>query len=241
MSTAAGLIIGDEILTGKCADKNSKALANMLFERGVSLQTIEVIPDNSDVIAEHAKALSEKYDYVFTSGGIGPTHDDRTYAALAGAFNSELAYHEPTILKLAKYLKERVPAVDLNEARMKMALLPRRAQVIEIENLWVPLVVLKNVYVLPGVPSLFAYMIDAVKHLFVGSPRTRSCIYTMRSEGDIADALSVIQDRFQSVAIGSYPQFDDATAKVMISVEGESPELVEKAADEVLHAIDGFK
>jgi molybdenum cofactor synthesis domain-containing protein len=241
MSTAAALIIGDEILTGKCADQNSVALARVLFERGVSLETIEVIPDRIDTIAERARALSAKYTYVFTSGGIGPTHDDRTYAALAKAFECDLAYHEPTMSKLKAYVESRVPPAELNEARMRMALLPRAAKVIAIDNLWVPLVVLNNVYVLPGVPQLFAAMLHAVNHLFIGQPRTRECVYTQRSEGDIADALSSIQDSFPAVSIGSYPQFGDASARVMVSIEGDAPELVKAVAERVMRAIDGYK
>eukprot|EP00897_Mesotaenium_endlicherianum_P006976 jgi/Mesen1/6306/ME000325S05439 len=160
---AAALIIGNEILTGKIQDTNTATLAKTLFSRGVDMVRAEVVLDVESHIVDaihRLRACVGDSGVVFTSGGIGPTHDDITYAALAAAFGRQLVLHEPTV------------------------------EVLVTEGLWVPLVVLEsNVYILPGVPSLFTRMLDAHKH----------------GEGDLAKELTSIATDFPDVSIGSYP------------------------------------
>ncbi len=240
MTTACALIIGDEILTGKVQDANSYTLARVLFERGVRLLRIETVSDDIDEIGQTVRKLSGLADYVFTSGGIGPTHDDRTYEAIAKAFDRGLALHAPTLEKLRMDLQQRYPDAVLNDARKRMALLPDPCEIIGVERLWVPVVVVENVHILPGVPSLFSYMINGIKQRFRGEVCERIIIYTRKSEGDIAEDLSRVQHAFPSVAIGSYPEYDKATYKVMVTFEGVDVETVHKAARQVERAIDGF-
>ncbi len=240
MNLASALIIGDEILTGKVQDENSVVLARMLFERGVRLSRIEVIPDDIEIISASVKYLSNNFDYVFTSGGIGPTHDDKTYAAIAKAFNLEMAYHETMLAKFSEYHRIFLSEKPLNEARKKMALLPRPCEIIQTEGLWLPLVVVKNIYILPGVPGLFEKLINGIKNRFHGPVIERILIYTLHAEGDIAADLESIQNTFPKVSIGSYPGTNNAY-KVMISLEGADHQAVQEAARLVEIAICGFR
>lgn len=203
--SAACLVIGDEILSGKVHDRNSHLLAQVLFERGVRLLRVETVPDALDDIAEGVRRLSARHTYVFTSGGIGPTHDDMTYEGVARAFGVGLAYHEATLRRFEAH-RQRAGRGPLNEARKRMALLPVGCEVWEDADLWVPWVVMGNVHVLPGVPELFERMLLAQSHRFVGAPLYRIELFTDAHEGDIAEGLSACQAAHPEVAIGSYPQ-----------------------------------
>jgi molybdenum cofactor synthesis domain-containing protein len=241
VSTAAALIIGDEILSGKIRDLNTHALAEVLFEQGVDLMRVVVIPDDIPTIVNDVRKLSAEFDYVFTSGGIGPTHDDKTYEAVAKAFERPLAVHEQALDKLIANMQAHYPERTLTQARKRMALLPDPCETIWTPNLWVPLVVVENVFVLPGIPSLFAAMLDSARPRLVGTPKHRIQIYTHMSEGDIAEALSLTQHKFSDVAIGSYPKTTDASYSVMISLEGRDRVHVEQAAEEVERATKGYR
>jgi molybdenum cofactor synthesis domain-containing protein len=240
LTQASALIIGDEILTGKIQDANSVILARMLFERGVRLSRIEVVSDDIDEIATSARRLSGTYDHVFTSGGIGPTHDDKTYKAIAKAFNLKMAYSELVLAKFSEYHQRFLPGKPLNEARKKMAFLPTPCEILLTEGFWLPLVLVKNVYILPGVPSLFEKLVQGIENRFQGPAIKRILIYTRQSEGDIAEDLENIQNSFPKVSIGSYPRTNDAY-KVMISLEGTDLSAVQDAANLVEVAICGFR
>ena len=240
MTTAACLIIGDEILTGKVHDQNSHTLAKVLFERGVRLHHIETIRDHTDVIAEAVARLSAGYDLVFTTGGIGPTHDDVTYAAIAQAFGRELEENAEVLAQMAEHYAAR--GTELNAARRRMATFPAGAQLLRDDpDLWVPVVRVENVHIFPGVPALFSRMLDAVAHRFSGERLAREVVLTAKTEGTIAKALGEINDRYASVAIGSYPQFQDADGvAVRITLEGTNPAEVQAAAKEVQAAVEGW-
>lgn len=232
-SSAACLVIGDEILTGKVHDRNSHLLAQVLFERGVRLQRIETVPDELSDIAQSVRTLAERYTYVFTSGGIGPTHDDKTYAGIARAFDVGLAYHQPTLDAFAAYYQARGRGA-LNEARKRMALIPEGAAVWSTPDLWVPLVVMRNVHVLPGVPELFERMLLANAHRFEGTPLFRTMLYTDSPEGDIADILTRAHEAHPKVAIGSYPKYgNEAGYSVKITLEGLPEEEVRSLAEQL--------
>lgn len=241
MSTAAALIIGDEILTGKIRDQNTHTLAQLMFEQGVDLMRVLTIPDDIATIVRDLRELSVEYDYVFTSGGIGPTHDDKTYEAVAQAFDRPLRYHDEAMDKLVHNMLLHYPERAITEARKRMALLPDPCEIIWTPNLWVPLVVVENVYVLPGIPALFSGMLTAARSHFKGTPKHRIQIYTQLSEGDIADALWTTQQKFVDVAIGSYPKTTDVPYQVLISLEGRDLLQVQQAAQEVETATKGFR
>lgn len=233
MTTACALIIGDEILTGKVHDENSHTLAKFLFDQGVDLQKIVVIGDTVAEIATHVRALSSQYDYVFTSGGIGPTHDDRTYEGVAEAFGLELRYDDETLDRLHAYMRDRHPDQPVNTARKKMALLPTPCRIFWTDGIWVPGVIVNNVYVLPGIPILFFHMLSGLKGHLQGTPKSRQRVFTQKTEGEIADCLSAIQDAHPHTAIGSYPKLDHPDYRVMVTVEGVDAAEVAHVAKEI--------
>lgn len=236
-SSAACLVIGDEILTGKVHDRNSHLLAQVLFERGVRLRRVETVPDELDDIAGSVRQLSERFTYVFTSGGIGPTHDDMTYAGIAQAFGVGLAYHQPTLDAFAAYYESRGRG-KLNEARKRMALIPQGAEVWSTPDSWVPFVVMENVHVLPGVPELFEKMLMDNAHRFHGIPLFRTMLYTDSPEGDIADTLARAHAAHPNIAIGSYPKYGkDAGYSVKITLEGLPESEVRELANELREAL----
>jgi len=241
--TAACLIIGDEILTGKIHDVNSHVLAQVLFDRGVRLMRIETIPDDVEGIAEAVARLAKQFTWVFTSGGIGPTHDDKTYEGVARAFGRELVVHRELLARMEGRFRSRFGAeAEFGSARTRMATLPEGAQLwVDWDRDWIPLVVVANVHVLPGVPELFAKMVRDAAHRFAGPKIHRRRIYTHRSEGDIADLLSEAQTQNPAVAIGSYPRFDTEAYQVMVTLEGEDPDAVEALKNALLGGLGGFE
>jgi molybdenum cofactor synthesis domain-containing protein len=231
--TAGFVVIGDEILTGKVRDANTFKLAQMLFARGVRLRRVETITDDVDDIATTVKRLSETYTWVFTSGGIGPTHDDMTYEGIARAFSRELAYDDAVLAQMDEHGKSRGYG-ELNDARKRMALYPTGCEVVQpLEHLWVPVVVVENVHVLPGVPGLFSALIDGIEERFEGTPLHRVQLYTQKWEGDIAEPLTRAQRAHPGVAIGSYPRYGGAGFNVMVTLEGEDRAEVDALAAEL--------
>lgn len=240
MSTAAALIIGDEILSGKIRDQNTHTLSQLLFEQGVDLMRVVVIPDDIPTIVDELRKLSAQYTYVFTSGGIGPTHDDKTYEAVAAAFERPLKLHEQSLARLVENMQN-YPERTLTEARKRMAMLPTPCEIIWTPGLWVPLVVVGNVFVLPGIPSYFTSMLEAARSNLVGTPKHRIQIYTRMSEGDIAEGLHGTQMKYADVAIGSYPRLNDDSYSVMVSIEGRDRVHVQQAAEEIERATKGHR
>ncbi len=239
--TAAAVIIGDEILTGKVKDENTFVLSQLLFERGVCLNKVEVIPDVVDEIASVVRRLSNSFDYVFTSGGIGPTHDDKTYESVAKAFNLPLEFRESIVEEIAAFYNKSLNDIKINKAMQKMLVLPQPCEIVPTHVLWLPLVVVKNVYVFPGVPRLFADLLHAVKDRFCGQAKERVLVYTKKSESEIAGVLEEIQTKYPEVAIGSYPKYKHDSYNVMISLESFDAELIKEAVNKVEAAITGFR
>ncbi|KAF8806476.1 Molybdopterin binding protein [Phlegmacium glaucopus] len=215
--TAAALIIGDEILNGKTLDRNSHCFAKYCFEQGIDLKRIEVIADNEGEIIEASRRLVSKYDFVVTSGGIGPTHDDITYESLAKSFNQKLAHHEETIRRMSETNRYRkwVGTKDPQQlaATHRMALFPESAEVIYVEkDVWVPVVRLEGkLCVFPGIPALFQKMLYGLTPFLPLPPKQerplRIQIFTERPESMIAPYLASLQARFKphGIQVGSYP------------------------------------
>ncbi|ORZ37790.1 MoaB/Mog domain-containing protein [Catenaria anguillulae PL171] len=269
--TAAACIIGDEILSGKTTDTNSTFLAKSLFALGIDLRRIEVIPDDEPDMIATIQRMSAKYDYVFTTGGIGPTHDDITYPAFAKAFDDTLVLHEETLRLMASVSPHMVSrralvqgetvdratstlvdghVVSTTLARLRMAQLPSRSRVVFTPGLWVPLcIVNNNVHILPGVPRLFRAMLNHYLPALAkdaGVPFVRRSVGTMTPEGDLAEALTLIQNAYgaQGIKIGSYPTFGnpekERKERVNVTVVGRDKALVEKVAEEVAKAVGGW-
>jgi molybdenum cofactor synthesis domain-containing protein len=214
MPTAAIVIIGNEILTGKFADENAPFLLTRLRALGCDLGRIVTIPDTLDGIAAEVSAAAARFDWVFTSGGVGPTHDDLTFPGIAQAFGVALQRHAA----LERILKEKL-GDRCNEAALRMAEVPEGAQLWWDGDFPYPQVVMRNVVILPGVPSLLRRKFDAVAHRFAGVPLAVRRITTLRSEPEIADALTDAAGRWPGVAIGSYPRWDERPATVIVTME----------------------
>ncbi|KAI7901951.1 MoaB/Mog domain-containing protein [Cokeromyces recurvatus] len=250
--TAACCIIGDEILNGKTRDSNANYLAKYLFELGVELKRIETIPDDYEAIKETIKRLSSQHDLVFTSGGIGPTHDDITYSALAKAYNLSLKLDQETCQRMEQVSKQRFPDWKLTEERKRMALFPEPSEKLRNHNdIWVPVVVVnKNIHVLPGIPRLFEILLESLKPHFralLGDhPEAyhRVQVATQLKEGDIAPFLTQLQNQCKErhIKIGSYPNWGEGKdgARVVVSVVGKNVAEVNAIGEELVKGIEGW-
>ena len=205
--TAAVLVIGDEILSGRTKDKNIGFIADTLTDIGIDLLEVRIVADDERAIVEAVQALSPKYDFLFTTGGIGPTHDDITADAIARAFNLPIGVDQRAVDLLMPYWAAR--GIEPNEARLRMARIPEGARLIPNRVSAAPGFVVRNVFVMAGVPAIMQAMMDEVVAMLPASrPVLSETIETGRGEGDIAAAAAQIQAEHRAVRIGSYPYHD---------------------------------
>ncbi|ORX62764.1 Molybdopterin binding protein [Hesseltinella vesiculosa] len=258
--TAACLIIGDEILTGKTQDSNSHTLAKFLFELGIDLKRIEVVADDAMAIGDAARSLSASHDFVFTSGGIGkaycPTHDDITYESLAKAFNLTMQLESQTWVYLKDRLdktqggssKQAQPQATSIDAVKRLATFPTPHHLIR-SKLPIPVVVVNsNIFVLPGIPRLFQLLLTTLADPLLArmgtknaSPFYRAQVGTLQPEPAIARFLSDLQAKHRlDLKIGSYPKASDPKLKVVISVVGKDSDLVQAVAAVIRNQVDGW-
>jgi molybdenum cofactor synthesis domain-containing protein len=206
--TAAILVIGDEILSGRTKDKNIGYIAEYLTAIGIDLKEVRVVPDDETEIVAAVNALRERYTYVFTTGGIGPTHDDITAECIAKAFGVPIDFHPEAV----RIISERAAKMGtgMNEARMRMARIPRGAALVENKVSGAPGFWIGNVIVMAGVPSIMQAMLDGVApQLKTGAKMLSETIRADAREGDVGTALGEIAKANPGVSIGSYPFFDD--------------------------------
>lgn len=229
--TAQLVIIGDEILSGKVQDANSPWLLRELRRRGVECTGLVVVPDKVDLIAAAVRAASQAADHVFTSGGVGPTHDDVTMAGVARALGVEL-HEDATLLAFLEARWTRAPG----EARRRMAQVPEGAQVESLGHF--PQVRVGNVWIFPGVPKLFRNRWLAIADRFGGARPHCAAIATQQSEGDIAVHLEAVLAGFEGVDVGSYPRWDDPDLRVLITLEGADADVVRAATDALTGLLD---
>ncbi|MEK0084173.1 competence/damage-inducible protein A [Benzoatithermus flavus] len=229
--TAAVIIIGNEILSGRTQDANLAFLAQELGEIGVRLREARVVADEEDAIVEAVNACRARYDHVFTTGGIGPTHDDITSAAIATAFQRAHRRHPEAERRLRAYY----PPEKLNEARLKMADMPEGAELIDNPVSVAPGFRIENVYVLPGVPSILQAMFAGLKPRLEGGAPVRSRTVTVLCpEGEIAKPLGEIQSRHPSIEIGSYPFMQQGRFGTSLVFRGTDETAIRAAAEELL-------
>ena len=202
--TAAMLVIGDEILSGRTRDSNTGHLAVELTTHGIDLREVRMVPDIQEVIVAAVRALSEAYDHVFTSGGIGPTHDDITADAIAAAFDVHVDVRDDARALLQAHYDR--AGMEFNAARMRMARIPDGATLIDNPVSTAPGFILKNVHVMAGVPAVFEAMVASViPTLTGGAPILSQSLRVLRGEGDIAGPLGEVAQAHPEVSIGSYP------------------------------------
>jgi molybdenum cofactor synthesis domain-containing protein len=219
------VVIGNEILSGKTVDSNSSFLAKELRQLGVTLKRVIVIPDELDVIADTVRDFHQKFDLVFTSGGVGPTHDDITIDGVARALGRRVIVHPVLESKIHEYLNGR-PA---NAAHLKMAEVPEGAELLMDDRLRFPTIKIENIYVLPGIPEILQQKFLALKDRFAVDPYYLKVIYTNEVESVIAAYLNATLAVYPELLLGSYPKIGDSEYRVKVTLESKDKEYVERA------------
>ena len=226
--TAAMLVIGDEILSGRTRDTNMYHLAGLLTEAGITLAEVRVVSDDTAAIVAAVNGLRGQFDHVFTSGGIGPTHDDITAEAIALAFGVPITIRpDARALLQAHYDRAGLP---LNDARLRMARIPDRARLIDNPVSTAPGFTLGNVHVMAGVPAIFqAMMASVLPTLTGGQPLISETLRVNRGEGDIADAFATFAADYPDLAMGSYPFTQNGIYGTNLVIRGTDVALVSAA------------
>jgi molybdenum cofactor synthesis domain-containing protein len=223
------LVIGDEILSGRTRDANMYHLAGELTKAGIDLCEVRVVSDRKPAIIEAVRALSEGYDQVFTSGGIGPTHDDITADCIAEAFGQSIDVRDDARALLSAYYER--TGLELNSARLRMARIPEKAKLIDNPVSVAPGFTVENVHVMAGVPSVFKAMVATVlPTLTGGAPLISETLRVDRGEGDIAAPLSALAEAFPNLSIGCYPfQLKTGAYGANVVIRGVDAEMVRQA------------
>jgi molybdenum cofactor synthesis domain-containing protein len=230
--TAALIVIGDEILSGRTQDENVAQVASWLNEQGIRLAEVRVIPDDMARIGETVNALRTAHDYVFTTGGIGPTHDDITVDAIAAAFGVPVIIDPKARSILEDYYRDRPGG--LTNARMRMARVPEGAELIPNPSSGAPGVKMDNVYILAGVPYIAASMLEALTgKLQGGRPVVSVTVGARAPESDVADMLRETEEAHPGVAIGSYPFFRDGKYGANFVIRSEDGELARETGSDL--------
>jgi FAD synthetase len=230
--TAGIILIGNEILSGKIADANAAYLCRELRALGVEMRRIAVIPDEVGLIADEVRHFSRDYDVVFTSGGVGPTHDDVTIEGVARAMTVKVVRHPRLVAILEGYYGAR-----LNDAHLKMAEVPDGAELVGGQPLRFPTIVMRNVYVLPGVPEIFRQKFDAIRERFRDAPIHLKNVFVRIGEGTLADHLNALLVEFPALLLGSYPEFSNPEYKVKVTLESRDGAYLERALAELLRRL----
>lgn len=229
-STAAVMLIGNELLSGRTQDVNLSHIGQRLAALGIPLREARVVADIESEIIDTVRALSARYTYVFTTGGIGPTHDDITTAAIARAFGSELLEHPEARARLQQHYRSE----ELTEPRRKMAIVPAGSSLIDNPISAAPGFRIGNVFVLAGVPPIMQAMFAVLEpQLQGGAPILSRSVTAPIGESRIATGLEAIQVAFPAIDIGSYPRLRDGRPVVSIVMRGRDADALEKAAVEV--------
>ena len=232
---AAIIIIGNEILSGRTQDTNSSTLALWLNSLGVKVQEVRVIPDIEDVIVKTINEVRKKNNYVFTTGGIGPTHDDITAESISKAFNVKYEVNKEAYKILENYYKEG----EFNEGRQKMAWTPSEAKLILNPTSGAPGFIVGNVYCLPGVPSILKSMLGGLNNFISGGKPIISHTINLRTvESEIAKSLTLVQNNNKDVEIGSYPFFKAGKLGVAIVIRSDEQSKIDICNSQILEFIN---
>jgi len=231
--TACVLVIGNEILSGRTQDKNLAHIAKGLNEAGVRLLEARVIPDVRKTIVDTLNECREKYDYVFTTGGIGPTHDDITSECVAEVFGVGMFRDKETVDLMTRRVEER--GEKMNEARLRMATFPEGASLLANSISVAPGYRIGNVFVMAGIPRVMQVMFDEALPLLEGGRQMRArSVAIDLGEGTIAEGLALLQARYREIDIGSYPQMTGRGFRVSIVLRGTDEALLDRARDELM-------
>lgn len=224
--TAAVVVIGNEVLAGKVEEINAVYFIRELRDLGVPLREVRIIPDDFDTIGRTVEEASRTFDLVFTSGGVGPTHDDMTVPAIARGLGLPLVTNPELDRLIREHYGDRV-----NEPLLGMARVPAGAELLWDGGLRFPVLVVRNVYIFPGDPTLLKRKFDAIRNRFRSEPFAVARLFTRCDEGPIAGLMAEAERLHPGVLVGSYPTYDNAAYSVLITVESKAPDLVAAAAD----------
>jgi len=222
--SAGVVVIGNEILSGKVVDTNSPYIAEGLRELGVTLRRIATIPDELPIIASEVREQHEAYDLVFTSGGVGPTHDDVSIEGIAMALGRKVIVHPDIADKLRAFYGDKI-----NAARLKMAEVPEGAELITDQSLNFPTIKVENIYILPGIPEIFRSKFDSLKPRFSADKYWLKVVYTRVGEGTIAEFLNDTMRTFPDLLLGSYPKINHPEYMVKVTLESKDAGYVGRA------------
>lgn len=222
--TAAIIVIGNEILTGKTEETNANYLIKELRALGVALGRIDVIVDDVDEIAEEVRTLHVRYDYIFTSGGIGPTPDDMTMEGIAKGFGTKVVIHPDLEGKLSAYYGD-----QFNDARRRMAEVPEGARLVGGSDVHLPVVVVENVHILPGIPEIFRKKFEMIRERFRDDPFHMREIHFIAGEGSFSHLLAETLEAYPKIDLGSYPKIGHPDYMVRVTLESKDPDYLKKA------------
>ena len=233
MSKTAGIIIiGNEVLSGKTQDTNSHFLCVELRCLGVEVQKISTIQDEIDLIGQEAAYFSKRFDFVFTTGGVGPTHDDVTIEGIAKGFSVPVVRHP----EIERRMRQRLGA-DVNQARLRMANVPEGAVLLATDALFAPVVNIHNVYIFPGIPRILQERFHAIKERFRDTPFFLKNVFVRYGEGVIASALNDLVAKFPHLLLGSYPVLDLPDYKVKVTLESKDSNYLDNALKTLLASL----
>lgn len=233
MSKSAGIvIIGNEVLSGKTHDTNSYFLCTELRRLGVAVEKISTIQDVIEIIGAEVVAFSKRFDFVFTTGGVGPTHDDVTIEGIAHGFGVNVVRHPD----IERRMRQRL-GTDLNEARLRMANVPEGATLLATEALFAPVVKFHNVYIFPGIPKILQERFHAIQEMFRDAPYFLKNVYLKYGEGVIAGMLNEVLAKFPELMLGSYPVLDIPEYKVKVTFESKDAAYLDRALQSFLAAL----
>jgi molybdenum cofactor synthesis domain-containing protein len=227
--TAGILIIGNEVLSGKVTDENSPYLVRELRSLGVEVQRIVTIPDEVPVIVEEVTLLAERYDLVFTTGGIGPTPDDMTIGAIAGAFGRPVV-RDPFLEEILR----RHYGPGITAAQLRMAEIPEGGRMVGAGTTSFPVIVFRNVYIFPGIPEAVRRKFEWIREEFRDVPYTLRKVFLQCDEGEIAEDLQAVLDGYPTLLLGSYPILHNPDHTVMLTLESKDAAYVDRALQSLL-------
>ena len=224
MSKTAGIVvIGNEILSGKTRDENALYLVRELRNLGVDVRKIAVIPDELSLISAEVRICSMSYDYVFTTGGVGPTHDDLTMEGIAAAFDRPIRRHPELESVLRQHYSQGI------EANLRMADIPEGARLVGGKGNWFPVIAVENVYIFPGVPEILRRKFERIREMFREEPFHLREVYLRADEGVIAGILHALLAKFPELLLGSYPYIDNPLYSVKLTLESKDAAYLEQA------------
>lgn len=233
MSKSAGIIIiGNEVLSGKTQDTNSSFLCTELRQLGVEVQKISTIPDDIQTIGQEVATFSKRFDLVFTTGGVGPTHDDVTIDGIARGFGIKVIRHPD----LERRMRLRLGA-DVNEARLRMTDVPEGAELLATDALFAPVIKIQNVFIFPGIPKILQERFRAIKEMFREAPYFLKIVYVKHGEGVIAAMLNDVLAKFPQILLGSYPVLDVPEYKVKVTLESKDADYLDQALRSFLSSL----